>query len=130
MMHIFDTSFGINIFYTEKFLRFADSTVCQRNRTKFLINDKIRPLFKFSGNFGKFFIKFSRGASVARNNERGPRLINQNRINLINNSVMVFSLRKIFFVVQQIITQIIKAEFIVGTVSNICLISFSFCSWP
>ena len=42
---------------------------------------------------------------------------------------MVTSLRKVFFIVEKIVAQVIETEFVVGTISNVCRISLLLAHW-
>ena len=55
----------------------------------------------------------------ARNNQRRPRVVNQNRIDLIHNRIVVLALHELFRVAAHIVAQVVEAEFVVRTVGNI-----------
>src|SRR3989338_2049234 len=129
MMHIFDSPLGINIFDAQKFFGLIDTVVSQRNRTKFFIHTKIRALVQCQGNFSELFIQPSGSARLSRDNERRSRFVNKNGVHFINDGVVVLSLREIRFIVEQIVTQIIEAELIIGAVSDISLIGLLFSGW-
>ena len=129
MMHIFDSPLGINIFDAQKFFGLIDTVVSQRNRTKFFIHTKIRALVQCQGNFSELFIQPSGSARLSGDNERRSRFVNKNGVHFINDGVVVLSLREIRFIVEQIVTQIIEAELIIGAVSDISLIGLLFSGW-
>ena len=64
-------------------------------------------------------IMFGIGFSRAGNDKRGARFINQDRINLIDNRKTEIALHHIFKTEFQIVTKIVKAEFIIRAVSDI-----------
>ena len=60
------------------------------------------------------------------NNQRRARLVNQNRVDLIDNRVVQRSLNAFGVVVYQIVTQIVKTKFVVRTVGDVSLIRSDF----
>ena len=65
---------------------------------------------------------FGIGFGRARNDQRGTRFINQDRINLIDNRKAEIALHHIFKAEFQIIAKIVKTEFIIRSVSDITTI--------
>ena len=59
------------------------------------------------------------------NDQRRPRLIDKDRIHLIDDGKMMVALDHVFETKLQIIAQVIKAEFIVGSISNITFIGLA-----
>ena len=55
----------------------------------------------------------------ARDDQRGTSLVDQNRVDLIDNHEVVSSLDHIFRTLRHVVTQVIEAEFIIRTVRNI-----------
>ena len=64
------------------------------------------------------------GRLIARTryNKRGSRLVYQNRVNLVDDGKAVSSLNHTLLVNDHIVTQIVKTEFVVRTVSYICIV--------
>ena len=58
------------------------------------------------------------------NNQRSTGIVNQYRVNLIDDSVVVLALNKVFRADSHVVTQVVETEFIVGTerdVGKVCL---------
>ena len=63
---------------------------------------------------------------LTTDDEGGARLVNQNRIDLVHNSVIKATLNAISGLVDHVVSQVIKAEFVIGAVGDIRLISSLF----
>ena len=61
--------------------------------------------------------------SLARNNQRCTRLIDQNGIHLIHDGIIQFTLKALTGMGSHIVAQIIKAKFVVGAVGYIRTVS-------
>ena len=112
----------------EELFYFLNSIRCQMNNLIFLIDDEISGFLNFlthdSIHLGKFLtclssfqrmchiitqlIELCGFSTLSGNNQRCSRLINQNRVNLIDDGVMQFSLYQLLFINHHIITQIIE----------------------
>ena len=55
----------------------------------------------------------------ARDDQRGTSLVDQNRVDLIDNHEVVSSLDHIFRTLRHVVTQVIKTEFVIRSVRNI-----------
>src|SRR3989338_4580298 len=97
MVYVFDTTFCINIFDTQRFLGLINAIIRQRNSVQLLVYGEILPCFKLSGNLRKLLVESTCSAGITRYDERRSRFVNKDRINLVDNSVIVVALRKISF---------------------------------
>ena len=88
----------------------------------FFINSVVLALFHVGNNTGQNLIQLGRFFTGAGNNQRGTRFVNQDTVDLIDNTVIQLTLNHLIFINYHVITQVVKAEFIIGTVSNICSI--------
>ncbi len=56
---------------------------------------------------------------LARDDQRGSGLIDQNRIHLVHDGVVQTALHPVFGLVHHVVTQVIEAEFVVGAVGDV-----------
>ena len=132
------------VFDLEEFLYLFHALLRQGHYFIFFIDDEItclRDLFSHkSCHLGHFaagfpalqlasdnichFIQLGGFATLSRNNKRGPGFINKNRVHLVNNGIVKIPLYQLFLVDHHVITQVIKAQFIIGYVGNIAIIHF------
>ena len=56
------------------------------------------------------------------NNQRSPRLVNQDRVNFIDDGKVATTLYTFICLEGHVVAQVIKAEFVICTVGNICLV--------
>ena len=89
----------------------------------FFINSVILALFHVGNNTGQNLIQLGGFFTGAGDNQRGTRFVNQDTVDLIDNTVIQLTLNHLIFINYHVITQIVKAEFVICTVSNICSIS-------
>ena len=68
------------------------------------------------------FIQFARLIASARNNKGSTRLIDKNRVNLVDDCERVTSLNSVFFIGNHVITKIVKSHLVVCSVSNVCVV--------
>ena len=62
-----------------------------------------------------------------RNNQRSTSIVNQYRVHLIDNSIIMFTLHQVFWTDSHIVTQVIETEFIIRAESDIGHISSAAC---
>ena len=68
-------------------------------------------------------VHIGRFLSLSRNDERSPRLINEYRVDLINDRKYMAALCHLLLVDHHIVTQVVKPELIVRAVGYICTVS-------
>ena len=88
----------------------------------FFINSVVLALFHVGNNTSQNLIQLGRFFTGAGNNQRGTRFVNQDTVDLIDNTVIQLTLYHLIFINYHVITQVVKAEFVIGTVSNVCSI--------
>ena len=71
------------------------------------------------------FIKLRGFAALSGNDQRCTCLVNQDGVDLIDDTVMQISLYQLFFINNHVVTKVIKSQFVVGYVSNITSICFT-----
>ena len=71
-------------------------------------------------HFEQLFVTFR---NRTRNNQRCTCIINQYRVHLIDDGIIMFTLYQVFRADSHIITQVVETKFIVGTECNICHVS-------
>ena len=89
----------------------------------FFINSVVLALFHVGNNTGQNLIQLGGFFTGAGNNQRGTCFVNQDTVDLIDNTVIQLTLYHLIFINYHVITQVVKAEFVIGTVSNVCSIS-------
>ena len=129
----------------EEPLYLLDTLLSQVNDLIFFIDDKIsclrdllaherRHLCNFAARLAAFqlsckditdFIQLRRLAALTGNNQRCTRLIDQNRVDLIDNCVGKLSLYQLFLVDNHVVTQIIESQLIVRYIGDIARVLFS-----
>ena len=65
------------------------------------------------------FIKFCGLSALSGDNQRRTGLVDQDGVNLINDRIMQISLHQLVFIDDHIIPQIVKAQLVVGDISDI-----------
>ena len=128
----------------EKFLDFFHTFLCQVDDFIFLIYDEITGFLDFNTHdgihFGKFLtclttfhlfcqnvtclIQLGGFAALSGNDQRCTCLIDQYRVNLIDDGIVQITLYQLLLVDNHIVTQIIETKFIIGNIRNITLICF------
>ena len=128
------------IFHAEVFFRLSGSFRCKYGRfilffnyivVLFIIividrgiclayNSRMQGAYEIIGTAKAIDVFFT----LAGDNERSPRLIDQNRIDLIDNREIMPSLYDIFPALCHVVTKVIKAQFVIGAISDAALIGF------
>ena len=65
------------------------------------------------------FIKLGGFSTLSGNDQRCTSLIDQDGVDLIDDTVMKISLNKLFFIDNHVVTKVIKSKFVVGNVCDI-----------
>ena len=128
------------VFQCESLFCLGDPARRQSCRFSFLIHDVIGiQIFLFFFLFihrgiDNFFqpvdehirlaVKIGALIALAGNNQRRSRLINQDRVHLVDNGKAVSALHHALLIERHIVTQIVKAHFVVRAVGNVTGIGF------
>ena len=132
--------FGIGkVVHGEIFFRLCNTFLRQHNRFRLFIQNEVAFLLNFLLQKGihcliliqnttlfQFFnkqichaIQIRGLGATAGNNQGCSGFVNQNRVNLIDDGIMQVSLHHVFLSYYHVVTQVVKAEFIVCTIGNI-----------
>ena len=117
--------FGIDVWNAQQPFHFCDSLISQRNRVPFFVNAEVCRAGEHCNEPREFFVQV-RGFSVwLRDDKRSSRLINQYRINFINNCVIMPALNFLAHLINHVVSQIIKTKFAVDAVNDVGAICLS-----
>ena len=119
MMQPLDIPGVIEVIHPDKLFAQGHPFLGKRDRPGLLIqgvmfvnleirDDPVRPLVELGGHLGR-----------AGDDQRGAGLVDQDGVHLVDNGVMELALTEILEVELHVVAQIIKAEFVVGSVGNI-----------
>ena len=126
----------------EKLLHFLDAVLSQVHRLLLFIDDKISCLLNILSHDGVHLGELAArlaplelaGKNVARliklgglpalsgYDQRSPRLIDENRVDLVDDRIVKPSLYKLLFIDHHIVSQIIKSKLIVRHISDIAVV--------
>ena len=132
------------VFNMEEFLYFLHTFLGQVYYFIFFIDDKITGLDNFlshdSCHLGHLttgfttlqlscqnitdFIQLGGLSALSGNDQRSSRLIDQYRVNLIDDRIMQLSLYQLLFINNHVVSQIVKTILIIGNIRNITCILF------
>ncbi|MNV59988.1 hypothetical protein D3C71_1524380 [compost metagenome] len=59
---------------------------------------------------------------LAGDDQRGTRLVNQDRVHLVNDGEIQMALHALRLVLHHVVAQVVKAVFVVGAVGNVCVV--------
>ena len=130
------------VFNMEEFLNLADTILCQVYDLILFIYNKVSSflnvlphngvhLGKFTGSLTAHqlmsqhiadLVQLGRFAALTRNNQRCSRLVNQYRVHLVDNGIFQIAQNHLFLINSHVIAQVVKAQLIVGYISNITVI--------
>ncbi|MPN01216.1 hypothetical protein SDC9_148422 [bioreactor metagenome] len=118
---------GVHVRNAKHFFCFGNTNLRRSSCFQFFVNRIVFSLDHLSNNTCQYFVQVCRFFARARNNQWCPRLVNKNAIHLIDNCVIKRSLYHLVKCNDHVVTQIIKAKFIISAVCYIRGISsFSF----
>ena len=103
----------------EEFLCFDDSGICKRYLFILLFYGEVLILCQPQDELIRLFVHICRFCALTRNDERRSGLINQNRVDLVDDRIIEFSLYELLFICDHVISQIIKTELVVGSICDI-----------
>ena len=127
-----------NAFFHQQFFDQHQTAFRQVDLTRFLINgevaftlESIRVFFLLANQVRDdlvyFLVHFRAVFSRAGNDQRRTRFIDQDRVDLIHQRIVQFTLYALFRAERHVIAQVVKAVFVVGAVSDVGGVSFTFC---
>ncbi len=119
VVEVFDILGFVEVLDFEIFLKLFKTFIGEGDRVVFFVDDVVFVFLEERDDFVDFIVKFKTLFDLARNDERCTRFINQDRVNLIHNRKEKIALRALSKAIFHVIAEIIKAEFVVGTVSYI-----------
>ena len=113
----------IQVLRAEISFAFLDALFSQGNRLGLPIDLIIVVFFQSLDETIGPHIHRRRASRLTRNDQRCPRLIDQNRIDFIDDRVIQRPLNHLFLVDHHVIPQIVKPEFAVRGISDITIVS-------
>ena len=119
-LHVFA---GVHIGHAQQFFRLGNARFGREHLLGFFVQRKVGLFFQLFHHFGYFSVDIGSTLARAGNNQRRSRLIDQNAVHFIDNGVIQRTLHHLVRINDHIVTQIVKPEFIVGTISNVAGIS-------
>ena len=93
--------------------------ICQILRSQFALSF-YQSFYQGAKHFEQLFVTLRHRTG---NNQRRTCIVNQDRIDLIDNGIIMLALYQVFRTNRHIITQVIEAELVIGTKCNVCHIS-------
>ncbi len=125
MVNILNIASSINILHTEHLFDMLNTSIGQGHDLHFFINGIVDFGLKLGYNPRETLIELGRFSVRCRDNERGTGFVNQDRVYFVDNGKVKRSLHSVFEALYHVVTEIIKSEFIVGSVRNITGIGLS-----
>ena len=110
----------------QKFLSVVNTVFGQNYIFIFLVNFIVNIFLKLRSNFCHKLIKFSGFFESSAYYKRGSCFVYQNRVDFVDNRIVIRSLNEHIQTSRHIVTQVIKPKFVIGTVCNIAVISSLF----
>ena len=127
------------VFYTKEFFYFVDALLRQVDDLIFFVDNEVSgfdDLLTHDGShLGHFtacltafqlsrqnvadFIQLGGFSALSGNDQRRTRLIDQYGVHLIDDGIVKISLHQLFFINDHVVTKVIKAQLIIGHVSNV-----------
>ena len=125
-----------NAFVNQQLFNQYQTTFGQVDLARFLINREVTfPLERVGivllltnqvrDDFVHFFIHFRAVFSRTGNDQRRTRFIDQDGVDFIDQRIVQFTLNALFRAKRHVVAQVVKAVFVVGTVSNIGIVGFT-----
>ncbi len=122
MVNILNSFVCIKIIYPQRFFRFFNTGISHHGCITLFIQFKVFTLFKLRCDICKSSVQLLRFFCRSRNDKRCPRLVNENRVNLVNDGKGVPALADIFRVISKMVSKIIKTKLVIRTVSNVSIV--------
>ena len=116
----------VQILNPQNFLSFGKAFISHQHISRFFVNFIMLFLFLFHGcrHIRRPQILLAGAFHLTRNNQRRAGLINQHRVNFINDAEVERALYHIFHRRRHIIAQVVKTYFAVSGISNIAGVIF------
>ncbi len=127
VVDFFKAFFGVNIFYAEQFFHLFNSFLSEHGAVLFFINIVVQIFFQKTHEFAVLQVFFSGFFGRGRNDERGAGFINQDAVHFVHNRVVQRALNQGLQTGSHVVTQVIEAEFVIGSVGDIRVVSGFFC---
>src|SRR3989344_5589678 len=119
-------SLGIQVLNVKSALGLSDSIVSELNGALLFIDCVVGALFHGVGDLSEALIVLLPFGYGTRDDERGAGLINENRVALVHNGVVVTTLNNLWSLVRGVVAKIVETKFVVGSVRDVSCIRFLF----
>ena len=121
-MRVFDVLRGIKVLDADELLDFRHGAVGRRNRLLLLVDLVVRALFQRRDRVRHFYIDIRRFLAGAGNDERRTRLVDEDRVDLVDDGVMERPLHHLALLDDHVVAQIIEAELVVRAERDIAAV--------
>ena len=122
VVQILDVFRVINVLDVEVLLDLLNSRLIERNAMRLLIDRVIFIALEKRHEPIDFSIQVQILLQLPRYDERRPRLVDQNRVNLVDNRIMMTPLHILRQLILHIIAQIIETKLVIRTIRNVAKI--------
>ena len=113
----------VKILYADDALHLQDGFICRRDSLLLLVHLVVLALFELGDSARHDRVHIRGLLSRPRDDERRPRLINKNRVHLIDDGVMEIALHHLLRMDDHVVAQIVKAELVVRAERDVGRIS-------
>ena len=125
-----------NAFFHQQFFNQNQTTFGKVNLARFLIDREVAFALECVrifllltdqvwNDFVHFLVHFRAIFSRAGNDQRSTCFIDQDGVDFIDQRIMQFTLNALFRAKRHVVAQVVKAVFVVGTVSDVSIVSFT-----
>ena len=113
----------VQVFNAQHLFRFSNTHFSRSNLFSFFIYSIIFTFAHSANNLCKNSVQVSRFFTRAGDDKRSTCFVDQNTVNFVDDTEVQFALNHLVNIYYHIVTQIVEAKFIIGTVGNICHVS-------
>ena len=103
-----------------------DALVGNGDLTLFFVHVVVVVAIELLHHIGEAIVQIGGAANLAADDQRGPGLVDQNRVNLVHDGEAVASLHHVSLRPRHVVAQIVKANFVVRGVGDVACVLFAF----
>ena len=113
---------GVQVLDLERALDLVHALLARRDRLALLVDLEVVRHAQRARDLRERVVRVGRLLGLARDDQRRPRLVDQDRVDLVDDRVGVAALDALVDVVREVVAQVVEAELRVGAVGDVALV--------
>ena len=123
LMRQLDIALIVEILNAQHLLDLGDARFHDRDGVRFLVDGVVLALFQARDDLRELFVQFARLLRRTADDQRRPSLVDQNRIDFVDQCEVQFALHEVLDLPGHVVAKVVEADLVVRDVGHVAVVS-------